>query len=203
MKRLLSGLSSVGLLLGCALAIPSELTAQRSGAEIWSQACGRCHLIQPTNRYTVERWEGIMVQMQMYANLTDDETEAILEFLKAGARRATAEAPRQPAVLARLASLDGHGLAVAEPNGAEVYQRQCVACHGKAGKGDGPAAAAMDPRPSDLTDAERMAALGDEGLLGVIAEGRGAMPGYKSLLTPEQLEAVTEYVRSMYAGDGK
>src|SRR5690242_3041992 len=32
-----------------------------------------------------------------------------------------------------------------------VYRRYCASCHGVDGRGDGPAAAALDPRPTDLT----------------------------------------------------
>lgn len=37
------------------------------------------------------------------------------------------------------------------PSGAADYASYCAACHGAAGRGDGPAAQGMSPRPSDLT----------------------------------------------------
>jgi mono/diheme cytochrome c family protein len=36
-------------------------------------------------------------------------------------------------------------------DGREQFDAYCAPCHGKAGKGDGPAAPALTPRPSDLT----------------------------------------------------
>jgi len=36
-------------------------------------------------------------------------------------------------------------------SGKEMYAAYCAACHGKGGKGDGPAAAALKARPTDLT----------------------------------------------------
>lgn len=36
-------------------------------------------------------------------------------------------------------------------NGQEMYQSYCASCHGKAGKGDGPAASALKTPPTDLT----------------------------------------------------
>jgi mono/diheme cytochrome c family protein len=36
-------------------------------------------------------------------------------------------------------------------DGAQMYSSYCAACHGKLGKGDGPAAPALKVKPSDLT----------------------------------------------------
>jgi mono/diheme cytochrome c family protein len=36
-------------------------------------------------------------------------------------------------------------------SGEEMYKEYCAACHGKAGKGDGPAVAALKTPPADLT----------------------------------------------------
>lgn len=36
-------------------------------------------------------------------------------------------------------------------NGQEMYESYCAACHGKTGKGDGPAASALKAPPTDLT----------------------------------------------------
>jgi mono/diheme cytochrome c family protein len=36
-------------------------------------------------------------------------------------------------------------------SGAALDRRYCAACHGLQGRGDGPAAVALSPRPSDLT----------------------------------------------------
>jgi high-affinity iron transporter len=37
--------------------------------------------------------------------------------------------------------------------GAEVFQANCASCHGSMGRGDGPAAAGLDPKPTDLSGA--------------------------------------------------
>jgi mono/diheme cytochrome c family protein len=36
-------------------------------------------------------------------------------------------------------------------DGPQMFQSYCAACHGKTGKGDGPAAAALKTKPADLT----------------------------------------------------
>ncbi|MBI4521396.1 MAG: cytochrome c, partial [Gemmatimonadetes bacterium] len=76
----------IGALLGAvALGYPLDASAQRSGVEIWSENCGRCHLPQPANRYTADQWETIVSNMRLVARLTDADAEAVLEFLSGGA----------------------------------------------------------------------------------------------------------------------
>lgn len=65
---------------------PTDLLAERTGVDIWSQACARCHRPQPGIRYTAGQWEIIMVHMEITARLTDDEANAVLEFLKTSAK---------------------------------------------------------------------------------------------------------------------
>jgi mono/diheme cytochrome c family protein len=40
-------------------------------------------------------------------------------------------------------------------SGPEMFDTYCAVCHGKAGRGDGPAAAALKARPTDLTQLAR------------------------------------------------
>jgi len=40
-------------------------------------------------------------------------------------------------------------------SGAETYKEYCAVCHGKSGRGDGPAAAALKVRPPDITTLAR------------------------------------------------
>lgn len=118
---------------------------------------------------------------------------AILGGLVAG--RASAEASPAGAPAPRSVGRIARMQQAREP--AELFQRQCVACHGKKGRGDGPAAIALTPRPKDLTDKETMDQLSDEELLEVLTKGRGAMPGFGAILTPDELRAMAEYVRQL------
>lgn len=79
----------------------------------------------------------------------------------------------------------------------EIFRRQCVPCHGSKGKGDGPAASALKPRPSDLTDPEVIGPLTDAAILDVLTNGRGSMPSFGALLEPDELRALVGYIREL------
>lgn len=81
--------------------------------------------------------------------------------------------------------------------GKQIYEDKCAACHGTSGKGDGPAAAALNPKPVNLTDANLMRALPVDCHLFVLAEGvRGtAMPPWKAL-GEDALWKVLTYTRA-------
>ena len=66
---------------------------------------------------------------------------------------------------------------------AAVYERTCAACHGATGRGDGPAAAALQPPPSDFHDDARMAQRSVFGLYNTITLGVAgtAMTGFRQL----------------------
>src|SRR5512138_275413 len=70
---------------------------------------------------------------------------------------------------------------------ATAFQANCVACHGPSGKGDGPAASALNPPPADLAKVGEDAT--DDRLLWHISNGvpGSAMPAWKGVLTDEQI----------------
>lgn len=190
----LSGLTALALLVAA-----SSAMAQESGAEVWARSCGRCHRALPTTKYDADSWRAIVGQMALYARLTPDEEAAVREFLVGAARPLSLDSrPRSPE-LPLLASSDPRLLPISGPDAGETYSKSCAPCHGKEGKGDGPAAAAMTPRPSDLTDSGRMEQLTDEELLAILVDGRGAMPSFKKLLKPEELAELVKFMRALRA----
>jgi cytochrome c5 len=82
-------------------------------------------------------------------------------------------------------------------DGAAIYSQRCALCHGAEGKGDGPAAASLNPKPRNHTDGAYMNTLTDEAVLLVIHEGKGAMPAWKGVLSEEEIQAVFKHVRSL------
>lgn len=80
--------------------------------------------------------------------------------------------------------------------GQNRYQIFCVPCHGPLGNGDGLVPKRGFPfPPSYHTDRLRGEPLGY--IFAVISSGRGPMPSYGELLTPEDRWAVAAYVRAL------
>jgi len=88
-------------------------------------------------------------------------------------------------------------------DGAELYARNCAACHGTQGQGDGPFAAAPSPHgladiaaPPDFSDPAF--ALGASPALWqgkILRGGMGTgMPSWGAIFTPEQTWALTDYL---------
>lgn len=95
---------------------------------------------------------------------------------------------------------------VVEPRPAKpVYAIHCARCHGDEGKGDGPAAAALHPRPRDFTRGifklkstpSGQAPTRDD-VLNAVRRGLPgtSMPGFEGLLSEAEMAAVVEDVRS-------
>ena len=54
----------------------------KSGAQLWAENCIRCHNIRSPSSYSPVQWEVVMMHMRVRANLTADEHQKILAFLK-------------------------------------------------------------------------------------------------------------------------
>lgn len=206
-------LAAIGLAALSGVLAPAALTQQRkpTGAEVWAANCGRCHRVRAVDAYNASQWDAIVTQMALIARMTPEESDAVREFLvgAAKAREAAPPASTAPALagvreathpsVAVLAPLRVGAVAPSCPvtSGGGIYKAQCQVCHGSAGKGDGPAAKALNPRPTNLADTVRMAKLSDDSLIRVITAGRKAMPGFGKILRPEEIRDVAAHLRCL------
>ena len=83
-----------------------------------------------------------------------------------------------------------------------MYQKNCVVCHGAQGRGDGPAALTLNPRPVNLQ--LHVPQHPDGFLLYWIAEGvQGTqMPSWKDKLTETQRWQIVRYLHELAALTG-
>src|SRR4249919_104142 len=90
-------------------------------------------------------------------------------------------------------------------DGPALYRQRCADCHGRTGRGDGPFAGLLDPRPRDFSVARfkfRTTETGslptDDDLAGSITNGLHgtSMPSWKPFLTPGQVTALVAQVKS-------
>jgi mono/diheme cytochrome c family protein len=100
------------------------------------------------------------------------------------------------------------GLAFAQSKGdakagKALYDANCVGCHGATGKGDGPAAVALNPKPGDMSNGKAMKALSDKFLFDIIKDGGAAvkkapiMPASGKKLSDQQISDIVAYIRSL------
>lgn len=88
------------------------------------------------------------------------------------------------------------GKADAVVAGKQTFATTCVPCHGSGGRGDGPAAVALNPKPANYTTSA-ISAESDGSLFWKLSEGRGAMVGFKATLSEKQRWELISYIRTL------
>lgn len=71
-------------------------------------------------------------------------------------------------------------------SGLEIYKNRCVTCHGTDGRMGMNGAKDLPSSPLDVT--QRME---------VVTHGRNIMPGFKSLMSEEEIKAVVEFTMTL------
>ena len=93
-----------------------------------------------------------------------------------------------------------------QPAGGTVYEKYCVECHGTSGRGDGPSAAYLTPRPRDFTrgsykirTTETGSVPTDEDLIRTVRQGvyGSAMPGWDRILSDADIRDVVSYIKTL------
>ena len=77
-----------------------------------------------------------------------------------------------------------------------LYVANCGPCHGDKGRGDGPAAPGLNPKPADHTSPAIQSET-DGSLFWKLSEGRNPMPGYKKIFSEQQRWELIAYIRSL------
>lgn len=125
-----------------------------------------------------------------------------------GSPQAVADQAASDRAVADQAGKPGAGAATGEATPAKaeaeyIFSVRCVVCHGEAGRGNGPGAAALNPKPRDYSDMAWQKSVTDEDIKKVIVQGGPALG--KSILMapnpdlgqkPEVLDAMVELIRS-------
>jgi mono/diheme cytochrome c family protein len=81
--------------------------------------------------------------------------------------------------------------------GADVFKTNCEACHGPQAHGDGPAGAALDPKPRNLLELAK--SVGDDYFFWRISTGKDgtSMVAWRGVLTDEQIWQTVAFIRTL------
>jgi mono/diheme cytochrome c family protein len=116
---------------------------------------------------------------------------AITFFLASGCSKPATETARS-----------SQGTSVLIAQGSAIFETRCFVCHGRGGKGDGPASQGASAHPQDLTSSMWQKSTSDPQIATVIRNGGGsvgkspAMPANPDL-TDDQIEALSRFIRSL------
>jgi mono/diheme cytochrome c family protein len=85
----------------------------------------------------------------------------------------------------------------------DIFSSRCAACHGDQGRGDGPAAGSLKPRPVDFHNAKWQKSISDDTIAKAIVNG-GAAVGLSSQMAsnpdledePGVVKALIQHIRS-------
>lgn len=82
--------------------------------------------------------------------------------------------------------------------GKPIFEARCASCHGLHGRGDGPQAPFLSPRPASLISAGTSVKT-DVELFAIINNGkpRTAMPAWKDALDEQERRDVLAYIRTL------
>ncbi len=91
--------------------------------------------------------------------------------------------------LAQKAKNEKAGDKIIAVNGKEIFEEKCTLCHGSNGK-------------LGMSGAKDLSAttLDHQNIVTIISEGKNTMASYKAVLSPEQIEAVANYIESDLKG---
>ena len=81
-------------------------------------------------------------------------------------------------------------------SGKKIYTSLCVVCHGTEGKGDGIAAAGLNPKPTDFNSYE-FHKQSNGAIFWKLSKGKGVMAPYEGMLSEKDRWAIVSYLKSL------
>ena len=102
-------------------------------------------------------------------------------------------APKSDRELRNPVAVSPEGMSTA----AKFYKQNCVACHGKSGDSNGPAAGSLSQKPANLTDEKLMRRVTDGELFWKINTGRAPMPSWGGRLSETECWQLVNYLRML------
>ena len=162
------------------------------GSKTWSENCARCHNIRSPSDLRDDQWVTSVFHMRIRAGLTGQETRDVLTFLQA--------------TNAKIAPVDGEAQSSVLPQNqvtttaVEIYENNCLACHGVDGKGNLPGV-------PDFTDPQgrlnKPAAVIFDNVINGFQSPDGLMPmparGGNSALSNADISAVLDYINNLFS----
>jgi len=112
----------------------------------------------------------------------------------------------EPKVYSDIVWPPGSDLPANAPEGQRIYAQHCQVCHGPDGRGNGPAAPSLIPRPRDFVLGQfKYTSTGpgqppsDADLINVVTNGLQAssMPYWKGILSEAEIREVVAYIKSL------
>ena len=161
------------------------------GSKAWSENCMRCHNMRSPSDLRDDQWVTTAFHMRVRAGLTGQETRDILTFLQNSNARIK---PIDSGKIEPVAYESG------KLSGKEVYESNCLACHGANGKGSLPGMPDFTAKNGRLLkdDSELLRNI----INGIQSEG-SSMPmpprGGNGQLTDADLNAALGYIRASFS----
>ncbi|MFN8545881.1 MAG: cytochrome c [Candidatus Binatia bacterium] len=107
-------------------------------------------------------------------------------------------------LVAMLVSVAGVRADEAPVAGGRVFAERCATCHGDAGRGDGPTATALEPKPRNFHDPVFWESRTPDQMRETVRHGKvdTAMPPFEGALSDAEIDAVVAHLASFRPAAG-